>query len=128
DGAADQYPLVVAHPLAIAADHRRKLIRLAVEQHDAAAVRFDPLEDQLHDAVEELLDIERVAHGQRRAIHDLQVAAGPRQPGAFARRGRSEDLAPFLLRHRADDARAAAVARGARSEMLPDDTDGIHHV
>ena len=46
-----------------------------IDEHDAAAVGFDPLEDQLHDAVQQLIDVERVADGQRRAIHDLQIAA-----------------------------------------------------
>ena len=56
---------------------RLELLGVRVDQHDAAAVGLDPLEDQLHDAVEQLVDVLRVADGQRRAIHDLQVAAGP---------------------------------------------------
>ena len=74
-----------ADALAVAAHLGLELLGLWIEQHDAAAVGLDPLEDQLHDAVEQLIDVERVADGQRRAIHDLQIAAGPGQPGAGRR-------------------------------------------
>lgn len=61
-----------------------KLFGLFVEQHDAAAIGFDPFEDQLHDAIEQLVDIERMAYRQGRAIHDLQFATCPGEQGLLA--------------------------------------------
>ena len=94
----------------MAADLGHQLPGLEVLEHDAAAVGVDPLEDHLHDPGEQLVDVERVAHGQRRAIHDLQIAAGPGEPGR--RRfvvGRRENLAAFGLVHRVNDPRAVLV-------------------
>ena len=86
---------------AIAAHFGPKLLRLRIEQHDAAAVGLDPFENQLHDPPQKLIDIERMADGQGRAIHDLQIAASPGEPLSL-RRVRAghqvgrEDAAPFF--------------------------------
>ncbi len=53
----------------------------------------------------QLVDVQRVADGQRRAIHDLQIAAGPREPRVLGRPV-SEDGAAFFLRHGSNDTRA----------------------
>ena len=89
------------------ADLGHELARVEVLQHDAAAVGIDPFEDHLHDPGQQLIDIERVAHRQRGAIHDLQIAAGAGQPGR--RRlvvRRREDFAALGLVHRVHDPRA----------------------
>ena len=88
-----------------------------IHQHDAAAVGLDPLEDQLHDPLQELIDVERVADGQRRAVHDLQIAPRPGEPGVLRRVGAEvEDLAAFLLRERFDDPRR--IGRVLRRELM----------
>ena len=78
-----------------------------VHEHDAAAVGLDPLEDQLHDPLQQLVDVQRVADGQRRAVHDLQVAPRPGEPGVLRHvvGPQLEDAAPLGLRKRADDPR-----------------------
>ena len=99
------------------------LLGLGVLEHDAAAVGVDPLEDHLHDPGEQLVDVERVAHGQRRAIHDLQIAAGPGEPGRGGLvGGRGEDLAAFRLGHRVDDPRAVVF------DVAGDDVDLVGEV
>ena len=97
------------------ADLGPQLFRLLVHQHDAAPIRLDPLEDQFHDPIQQLVDVQRVADRQRRAIHDLEVAAGPGQPGTLQAVGADEDLAAFFLADRLDDARAAV------GRIRPDD-------
>ena len=67
--------LAGVQPLARAADLGLQPLLHRVQEHDATAVRLDPLENQLHDAVEQLVDVQRVAHRQRRAIHHLEIAA-----------------------------------------------------
>ena len=103
-------PLVGLHAAAVATDLGHELLRLRVLEHDAAAIGVDPFKDHVHDPRQQLVDVERVAHGQGRAVHDLQIAAGPSQPG---RRvlvfGRSEDLAPLGLGHGVDDPRAVVL-------------------
>ena len=79
---ADRDSLAGLDALAIAAGGGRQLVRFVINEHDAAAIGFDPFENQVDDAGQELVDIERVADGQSRAIHDLQVAAGGGEPGA----------------------------------------------
>ena len=77
-----------------------------VQQHDATAVGLDPLENQLHDPAQQPVDIQGVADRQGRAIHDLQIAARPRQPGILRQFGLGvEHPAPLFLRHRADNPR-----------------------
>ena len=108
---------------AVAPDFGHELARVDVFQHDAAAVGVDPLEDHLHDAGEQLVDVERVAHRQRGAIHDLQIAAGAGQPGGgrFVV-GRREDFAAFGLVHRVHDPRAVVFV------VLRDEFDFIGEV
>ena len=65
---------------AVATGLRLQLAAVGVEKHDASAVGLDPLEDELEDPPEELVDVERVADGERRPVHHLEVAAGPGQP------------------------------------------------
>ena len=79
DRATDGHRCRLAHA-PVAAGLRAELLRLGVEQHDAATVRLDPFEDKLQNPAEEFVDVERVADRKRRAIHHLQVAPGPRQP------------------------------------------------
>ena len=64
----------------VATGLRLQLAAVGVEEHDASAVGLDPLEDELEDPPEELVDVEGVADGQRRSVHHLEVAAGPGQP------------------------------------------------
>ena len=84
---ADGDPLVGADALARAADLRLKRLAGRVHQHDAAAVGLDPLEDQLHDPLQQLVDVQRVADGQRRAVHHLQVAPRPGEPRVLRQLG-----------------------------------------
>ena len=100
DRLADRDPLVGADALARAADLRLQRFGGRVQQHDAAAVGLDPLEDQFHDPVQQLVDVQRVADGQGRAVHDLQVAAGPGQPRVLRQASpvEVEDAAALLLR------------------------------
>jgi len=59
-----------------------------------------PFEDQFQDALQQLVDVERVAHGQRGAIHHLQIASRPGQPRVLRHVGLEvEDAAAFFLRH-----------------------------
>ena len=96
---------------------------LRVLEHDAAAVGVDPLEDHVHDPRQQLVDVERVADGQGRAVHDLQIAAGPGEPGRGGFVGRrGEDLAPFRLGHRVDDPRAVVLG------VAGDDVDLVGQV
>ena len=74
DRLADGDPPVGVGALAGAADLRLEGLVQRVHEHDAAAVRLDPLEDQLHDPLEQLVDVQRVAHRQGGAVHDLEVA------------------------------------------------------
>ena len=75
-----------------------------IEEHDAAAVGFHPLEDQLQDAAEQLVDVERMADRERRPVHHLEVAAGPCQPAVVRILGGGQgDRVVFP--HRADDPR-----------------------
>jgi len=79
-------------------EHRgRQLLGLAVDQHDATAIGFDPLEDQFQDALEQLVDVQGMTDGQRRAVHHLQVAAGAGQPGTGQRIVVRKDATAFLL-------------------------------
>ena len=70
-----------------------------VHQHDAPPIGLDPLEDQFHDALQELVDVERVADGQGRAVHHLQIASRPGEPGVLRLfRAEFKKPAAFLLR------------------------------
>ena len=93
--------------LAVAAGLRPEFAALGVEQHDAAPIGLHPLEDQLEDPAEEFVDVERVAHCQRRAIHHLEVAAGLRQP-AVLRLLRGGEHDRIILPHRPHDPGAVA--------------------
>ena len=110
---ADGDFLVGADALASAADLGLQQFCRRVHQHDAAAVGLDPLEDQLHDPLQQLVDVQRVADGQRRAVHHLQVAPRPGEPGVLRHFGlRIEDPAAFFLGDRMDDPRAVVLFRG----------------
>jgi hypothetical protein len=115
--------LVTGQPASVTTDFGHQLARLQVLEHDAAAIGIDPLEDHIHDSRQQLVDIERVAHRQSRAVHDLQVAACPRQPRRrrFVRR-RGQDLAAFRLVHRVNDPRAVVFC------IAGDDVDLVRQV
>ena len=107
DRLADRDAIVAAAPLAIVADPRDQLLAGRVDEHDATTVGFDPIENQPHDPVEQLVDIERVAHGQGRTVHHLQVIAAVREPHIGRNVGfRVVQVVARLVTHRADDARA----------------------
>ncbi len=109
DRLADRDLFVGAMLFAIAAHLGSSCFVSGFEQHDAAAVGLDPFEDQLHDPSEQLVDIERVAHGQGRAIHDLQIAARPGEPLALRRAPRDrENAASLLLADRTQNPRTIA--------------------
>ena len=102
------------------ADLGGELPRFEILQHDAAAVGFDPVEDHVHDPRQQLVDVHRVAHRQRRAIHDLQVAAGAGEPGV--RRAAGVWHQPFAaagLAERGDDPRTVV----DRAPLHRDDVD-----
>ena len=105
--------------LAVAAGLGPQLLRLRIEQHHAAAIRLHPFEDQLQNTAEQLVDVERVADRQRRAIHHLHIAAGPRQPAVLGVVGGEDGQVLPIVAHRADDPRAL-VALGC------DDVDQPH--
>ena len=80
--------------------------RVRIEEHDATPVGLDPLENQLHDAVQQLVDVQRMADRQGRAVHHLEIAACPGQPGVLRQVGLGvEDPAAFFLRDGVDDPR-----------------------
>ena len=75
--------------------------RSRVHQHDAPPVGLDPLENQFHDPLQELIDVERMADGQGGTIHDLQIAACPGEPRVLRHFGlKIEDPAAFFLASR----------------------------
>ncbi len=129
DRAADVHVLGVARlavGFAVAADAGTKLAGLAIDEHDAAAVGLDPFEDQLHDAAQELVDVERVADGERRAIHHLQVAVGAGEPVALRLiEVEREELAALLLPHGAEDAGLFDRGTGAGGTRVAYDADAL---
>ena len=102
-------------------------LRVRIEEHDAAAVGLDPLENQLHDAVEQLVDVQRMADGQGRAVHHLEIAAGPGQPGVLRQVGLGvEDPAAFFLRDGVDDPRlVVGGGRGGDIDRTADRAVGL---
>ena len=101
--------------LAGAAHLRLQLLRLRVHEHDAAAVGLDPLEDQLHDPLQQLVDVQRVADRQGRAVHHLEIAAGAGQPGILRHLGLGSKIRlPSSWRDRMDDPRLVVGQRRRR--------------
>ena len=103
----------------VAADLGHEFGSLLILEHDATTIGFDPFEDQFHDPVQQLVDIQRVAHGQGRAVHDLKIAASSRQPRTFRFVEAADDLAAFFVADRADDSRPGRACR------LPNDVDFV---
>ena len=98
--------LLGADALAGAADLGGQLLGVRVQEHHAAAVGLDPLEDQIHDPLQELVDVQRVAHGQGRAVHHLEVAPARASQEVCGGLGVAlQDTAALLVRQRADDPR-----------------------
>ena len=84
DRLADGDLLVGGHALAGAAHLGLELLGLRIDEHDAAAVGLDPFENQFHDPLQQLIDVQRVADGQGRAVHHLEIAADAGQPRIWA--------------------------------------------
>jgi len=102
-----------ANTLARAARTGLQKFRGRVHEHDATAIGLDPFENQLHDPLQKLIDVECVADGQGGAVHYLQVAACPGQPGVLRHFGlRIENSAAFLLAHCVHDAGAFVLLLG----------------
>ena len=59
-----------------------ELAGVVVAQHDAAAVGVDGAEDQLHDALEQLIEVEDVADGLDGLVHDAEVGQRVFEPGS----------------------------------------------
>ena len=90
-----------------------KFVGFTIDQHDTATIGFNPLKNQLHNPLQELIDIQRVTDRQGGAIHDLEVTSSPCQPGTSTRFKPGKKLTPFLLTHRSDNSR--------RGVAVPDD-------
>ena len=82
-----------------------QLAAVGVAQHDAAAVGLDRAEDQLHDAVEQLIEVEDVADGLDGLVHDAEVGQGGLQPRPLDLLRLGEDAAAFGLADGLDDGR-----------------------
>src|SRR5262249_28501956 len=76
---------------------RLQLTGVGVEQHDAAAVRLQGAEDQLHDAVQQLGNVDDVADGLGGFIEDAEVDQGVLQPGTVRLVGPGEQPAALRL-------------------------------
>ena len=96
---------LAAAALAVAAHLGQQLSGGRIDEHHAAAIGFDPIEDQPHDAIQQLIDVERMAHRQRRAVDHLQVAAASQPLIPRNIQLRLDQRATGLLAHRAHDAR-----------------------
>jgi hypothetical protein len=106
--AHDQLP-AVAKP--VAPGPRRQSAAGGIDEHDAAPVGRHPVEHEVEDPAEELVDVERVADRHRRPVHHLQAAAGPGEPAVAGveRRGHGDRV---VLADRGHDVRAVeAVGR-----------------
>ncbi len=100
-------------PLRSAPHFREQRLPIGVQQHDAAAIGLHPLENQIEDPLEQLVDVERVADRQRDPVHHLQIALRPGQPRALRKvRFQIEELAPLLLGDRPDNVRLVAGQMG----------------
>ena len=101
--------------VAVAPGLRMERASLGIEEHDAAAIRFDPFKHQLQDAVEQFVDVECVADRQGGAIHHLQVAAGPGQPAVVCVFGHrlAHGTKQGLIAHGTHDPRAIVAGGGA---------------
>ena len=106
-------------------DRAAGLVR--IEEHDATPVGLDPLENQLHDAVEQLVDVQRMADRQGRAVHHLEIAACAGQPGVLRQVGLGvEDPAAFFLRDGVDDPRwSSSAADGGNVDRTADTAVGL---
>ena len=71
DRLADVQLVAALRPFAMVEDLRSEFVGISINKHDAATIGLDPFEDQLHDALQQLVDIQCVAYGQRRSVHDL---------------------------------------------------------
>src|SRR5947208_16197286 len=82
---------------------RLKLAGVVIAQHDAATIRLDGIEDQVHDLLEQLIEIEDMADGLDRLVHDAEVRQTRLEPGALGLLGLRENAAAFRLANRLDD-------------------------
>ena len=94
DRAADRHLFLLLRAVAPAQRLRLKLLHVqrpvvfgagrvvggGVPQHDAAAVGVEMAEDQVHDAVEQLIEVENVADGLDGLVDDAEVGSAARGP------------------------------------------------
>ena len=75
-------------------------------KHDAAAIRLDGAENQLHDAFEKLIQIENMADGLDGLVHDAEIGQRGLEPGRAAGvAGTRENPAAFRFVDGFDDRR-----------------------
>src|SRR5262249_40613407 len=86
---------------------------------DAAAVGDDGVEDQLQDALQELVEVEDVADGLGGLVQDGQVGQADAQPGRVGQGGPGQDAAGLGLADRLDDgAGALQVLLGQQPDLV----------
>ena len=68
DRLGDRHPVVRSHLLTGAADFGNERLFHRVHEHDAAAVGLDPFENVVHDPLQQLVDVRRLADRQRGSI------------------------------------------------------------
>ena len=118
DRAADRHRADVGRA-PVAAGLRLQLPGVGIEEHDTPAVGLDPLEHELEDPAEKLVDVERVADGKRRAVHHLEIAAGPGEPAVVGVAGSAAGRAvEDVVLERRDDSRPLLGDRGKDLDLI----------
>ena len=110
DGTADFDGRFDLGSFAIVANFGDQFACWMIHQQNQSSVCFDPLEDQFHDALQQLVDVQGMADFQRGAVHDLQVAAGPGEPRVGGLFG-IEKLTDIVRSSRVKNARFRCVRR-----------------
>ena len=95
--------------LAPADGFRLELTGVRSAEHDAAPIRLDGAEDQLHDPLEKLIQVENMADGLDGLIHDAQVGQSVFEPGSARLVRLGQDAAALGFTDRFDDGRRQLV-------------------
>jgi len=117
DRAADGHRAGGSRP-AVAARRGTQRARRRIEEHDAAPVGLDPFEHEVQDPRQQLVDVERVADGEGRPVHHLEVATRPGEPAVVGVAGWRTAGRGALFAERPHDPRAVVGTRRS---------DDVHH-
>ena len=96
---------MVAHAFAPANGFRLELAAVRIAKHNATPVRLDGTEDQLHDPFQKLVQVENVADGLDRLVHDTQVGQGIFEPRSAGLVRLGKNAAALGFPDRFDDGR-----------------------